>query len=113
VIDRRAWLYKIATNLALNAVKRRNRFAWLPWFSLDIDHPAPDDTEHVGERSVVETALGEVSPTYRAPLLLYCHYGLSTVEVARALGINEGAARTRIYRAREMFRQAYERGNAA
>lgn len=27
VLDQRAWLYKIATNLALNALKRRNRFA--------------------------------------------------------------------------------------
>jgi len=27
VLGQRAWLYKIATNLALNALKRRNRFA--------------------------------------------------------------------------------------
>jgi DNA-directed RNA polymerase specialized sigma24 family protein len=53
-----------------------------------------------------------VTTPYRAPLLLYCHYGWSVGEVAAALGINEGAARTRVYRAREMFRQAYERGNA-
>ena len=27
----RAWLYRVATNLALNALKRHRRFAWLPW----------------------------------------------------------------------------------
>jgi len=72
----------------------------------------PDATEQIGEHIAVEAALAVITPAYRAPLLLYCHYGLSVAEVAAALGINEGAARTRVYRAREMFRQAYERGNA-
>ncbi len=110
VLNQRAWLYRIATNLALNALKRRSRFAWLPWLS--VDRSACDSTDQVGERSAVEAALAALQPSYRAPLLLYCHYGLSIGEVAQALGINEGAARPRIYRAREMFRKAYERGNA-
>ncbi len=110
VLNPRAWLYRIATNLALNAIKRRSRFRWLPWLS--VDRPAPDSAAQVGERSAVEAALAALAPAYRAPLLLYCHYGLSVAEVAQALGSSEGAARTRICRAREMFRQAYERGNA-
>lgn len=107
ILNQRAWLYRIATNLALNALKRRSRFAWLPW--LAVDWPDRDATEQVGERVAVEAALASLKPAYRAPLLLYCHYGLSLAEVAGALGIKEGAARTRLYRAREMFRQAYER----
>ncbi len=110
VLDQRAWLYRIATNLALNAIKRRTRFAWLPWFS--VDRPASDSSEQVGERSALEAALAALQPTYRAPLLLHCHYGLSIAEVAQALGIKEGAARSRVSRARDMFREAYERGNA-
>jgi RNA polymerase sigma-70 factor (ECF subfamily) len=109
VLDQRAWLYRIATNLALNAIKRRDRFAWLPWLS--VDRPAADTAQQAGERSVIEAALAALQPAYRAPLLLHCHHGLSTAEVAHALGIQEGAARTRVYRAREMFREAYERGN--
>ena len=29
--NERAWIYRIASNLAFNALKRRNRFTWLPW----------------------------------------------------------------------------------
>ncbi len=107
VVEPRAWLYRVSTNLALNAIKRRRRFAWLPWSSAA--HVAPDSTGQVGERNAVEVALAALPAPYRAPLLLYSHYGLSMAEVAGALGMNEGAAKTRIYRAREMFRQAYER----
>jgi DNA-directed RNA polymerase specialized sigma24 family protein len=33
--------------------------------------------------------------------------------VAEALDISQGAVKVRLYRAREMFRQVYEGGNAA
>ena len=40
-------------------------------------------------------------------MLLYSHDGWSVEEVAAALGISKGAVKTRLYRAREMFRRAY------
>ncbi len=107
----RAWLYRIATNLALNALKRRRRFAWLPW------HAAPQAQvnkgnvyEEVSVRSAVEEALRALPLDYRAPLLLYAHSGLSVAEIAQALGISQGAVKTRLFRARELFRRAFEGG---
>ncbi len=94
VLNQRAWLYRIATNLALNALRRSRRFAWLPWLS--IDRPAADAAERIGERSAVDHALAGMPLSHRAPLLLYCHHGLSAAEVGQALGISEGAARTRV-----------------
>jgi RNA polymerase sigma-70 factor (ECF subfamily) len=44
---------------------------------------------------------------YRAPLLLYSHYGFSVREVAEVLEISEGAVKTRLHRAREAFRRLY------
>ncbi len=108
----RAWLYRVATNAALNALKRRRRFAWLPWRTGDEEARAPDVAEQVAEHSALEAALASLPPGYRAPLLLYAQYGLTPIEVADALGLSEAAARKRIYRATVMFRQAYRKGDA-
>ncbi len=110
--NHRAWLYRVATNVALNALKRRNRFAWLPWLSSDREASAPDVAEQVARQSALEAALATLPPGSRAPLLLYAQYGLSTAEVAEALGLSVAAARKRIYRATALFRQAYGKGDA-
>ncbi|HOG47860.1 MAG TPA: RNA polymerase sigma factor, partial [Anaerolineae bacterium] len=84
----RAWLYRVATNVALNALKRHGRFAWLPWRASDRPGGgAADPAERIGTRSAVEAALAALQPGYRAPLLLYNLYGLSVAEVAQALGL--------------------------
>ena len=109
VENQRAWVYRIATNLAFSALKRRSRFAWLPWHKTDALHrTGSDPVAQADQRLAVEQALAKLPPHYRAPLLLYSHYGFSVREVAEALGISKGAVKTRLYRAREMFRQAYE-----
>jgi RNA polymerase sigma-70 factor (ECF subfamily) len=105
VENARAWVYRIATNLAFNALKRRRRFAWLPWQQADLS--APDTAEQSAQRMAVEQTLAELPPHYRAPLLL--HYGFSVREVAETLGIGQSAVKTRLHRAREMFRQTFER----
>ena len=109
VENQRAWVYRIATNLAFNALKRHRRFAWLPWRSADVARlTVPDPTEESDRSLTVERALAQLPPHYRAPLLLHSHYGFSIREVAQALNISKGAVKTRLYRARKMFRQVYE-----
>jgi RNA polymerase sigma-70 factor (ECF subfamily) len=106
----RAWAYRIASHVAFNALKRRRRFAWLP---LSASHEVAweESAEHVDRRTDVERALARLSPDYRAPLLLYSYHGFSVREVAEALQIGESAVKNRLYRAREMFRQVYKKGN--
>lgn len=110
VSNPRAWLYRIATNVAFNALKRGQRFSWLPWSRADdLRLREPDPAAGASQRDAVERALAALPPTYRAPLLLYSHYGFMVGEVAEALGISQGAVKMRLLRAREMFREAYER----
>lgn len=117
VENQRAWVYRIATHLTLNKLKRQRRFAWLPWHNLDnTPHShghfygqAPD--EEVNQRAVVEKALAALPPHYRAPLLLYSEAGLSVREVADALSVNENTVKVQLHRARTLFRQAYEQEN--
>jgi RNA polymerase sigma-70 factor, ECF subfamily len=110
VSNRRAWLYRIATNLAFNALKRGRRFQWLPWQAVDGTGAAggPDPADALHERDAVTAALDALPAHYRAPLLLYSRYELSVHEIAQALQISPAAVKTRLHRAREMFRQAYE-----
>lgn len=113
VENHRAWLYRIATNLALNTLQRRRRFAWLPWRAVDDRRASkPDLAEALSQRTAVEAALAALPPELRAPLLLYAHHGVSVAEVAEALNLSQGAVKTRLYRARIRFRQAYERSDA-
>ncbi len=108
VANPRAWLYRVATNLALNALKRRRRFAWLPWSERQAARQNVADS--VAERSAVQGALAALPPELRAPLLLYAGEGLRVAEVAQVLGVSEGAVKMRLVRARRLFRQAYEKG---
>lgn len=106
----RAWTYRIATNVAFNTLKRRRRFTWLPWQQVDERHVIKEDpTKAIDNQNEVARVLATLPVDYRAPLLLYSYDGLNVQEVATALNLSEGAVKTRLYRAREMFRQAYEK----
>lgn len=104
----RAWLYRIATNTALDWLRRRRLISWLPLFERD-SHPATR-TSFGGaslESVAVQQALGQLSARYRVPLVLFACQGFSTREIAEILQISRTAVKTRLFRAREQFRQIY------
>lgn len=104
----RAWLYRIATNTALDCLRRRRLISWLPLFDNDC-HPAIETSfvESSLEGIAVHQALRQLPPRYRVPLLLYACHGLSTREIADIMKISRGAVKTRLFRAREKFRRIY------
>ena len=104
--NRQAWLFRIATNAAYDHLRRRRLVQWLPL--LDHDSPIADTEERAGQQEAVQRALNQLSPDYRAPLILYAIQGYSLREIGETLGISEGAAKTRLCRAREKFRQVYD-----
>jgi RNA polymerase sigma-70 factor (ECF subfamily) len=106
--NRRAWLYRIATNTALDQLRRRRLVAWLPLFDND-RHPATHTSfqEESLETIAVQRTLARLAPRYRVPLVLYTCQGLSTEEIAAILEISRGAVKTRLFRAREKFRRLY------
>ncbi len=103
------WLYRIASNAAIDELRRRRRVSWLRWPSLrgtDHEH-APDEHARVPEREHIALALGRVGPENAAALLLHVVEGYSYREIAEIQGVTLTAARSRIARAREAFRTAY------
>ena len=104
----RAWLYRVATNAAYDQLRRRKLVKWLPLLEGDGAEPtyaSPDRT--VPEREAVQSALMRIPAKYRAPLVLYSIQGYSTREIGEIMGITEGAVKTRLFRAREKFRDVY------
>jgi RNA polymerase sigma factor (sigma-70 family) len=102
----RAWLFAIARNAALDELRRRRR---QPQCELDaelcVDQRSGEALEHVERRSTVRDALSALSLRAREVVLLKFHGQLSNSELARALGISESNAGTRLYRALERLRQ--------
>jgi RNA polymerase sigma-70 factor (ECF subfamily) len=102
----RAWLYRVATNAALDERRRRRRITWLPLLASgdrqDTEYLDPED--QVALRDRLQRALEGISPNLTVCLLLHLHHGFSHDEIAAILGISSGAARTRLQRGREAFK---------
>ncbi len=120
----RAWLYRVATNAALDERRRHRRITWLPLLAgsdrQEGDFFDPED--QVALRDRLQRTLEGISPNLTVCLLLHLHHGFSHDEIAGILGISSGAARTRLQRGREAFKarwlalegqRASGRGNAA
>jgi RNA polymerase sigma-70 factor, ECF subfamily len=118
-----AWLYRVATNLALGVLRRRqptpisqlfNRQqtgAESDEFQDDADILLTDTVdveEQTAERDAIARALSHLGERERAALLLRAIQGFTHDELAGALGVSAVNARTIAARARLHFRQRYD-----
>lgn len=101
-----AWLHRIATNLALTALKRRSRWRWL---RLSDAEPAPRQGADVATADLIRRCLLRMRPSDVEALLLYEWVGLSCAEIAALHGEAAATVRVRLSRARARFTQCYER----
>ncbi|HKD77077.1 MAG TPA: RNA polymerase sigma factor, partial [Ktedonobacterales bacterium] len=101
----RAWLFRVATNLALTFLRRR---AARPVLPLDEDLAGQSDPgRQVAIRDLVTQALAALTPRQRAALILHEIEGLSCEEIGALLGISRDAVKMALWRAREQFRKHY------
>jgi RNA polymerase sigma-70 factor (ECF subfamily) len=104
------WLYRIASNTAIDHVRRRKRFAWVRLTSVADTRDEPDvagPAEGVGERQQVQAVLRTLPPENAMALLLHAVEGYSYKEIAEIQRCTMTAVRSRIARAREAFRREY------
>jgi len=106
------WLYRIATNTALDSLRRRKRITWVP-FKIEMEPPAPqsDPAPHQADSDAIRQALAQVPTDMRTCLVLNTYQGLSYKEIAAVLKISPNLVAVRIYRGREKFIEAYKRAN--
>ena len=100
------WAYRVTTNACLDELRRRRRRATPTSFS-DGEHD-PDDAEPGApafdesaiDRMSIDAALAELSPEFRAAVVLRDQLGLDYAEIAEVLDLPAGTVRSRISRGR-------------
>ncbi|HEY6959198.1 MAG TPA: RNA polymerase sigma factor, partial [Candidatus Limnocylindria bacterium] len=105
------WLYRIAHNTAIDHLRRRRRFRWLPVAKLagtDEEPASPDGHGAVPEQDHIRRVLATLPTDQAAALLLHALEGYSYKEIADIQGATMPAVRSRIARARVAFKVAYE-----
>jgi len=102
----RPWLFRIATNLAYDALRRRRRIRWFPLGIVEHHHASGVEGQ-LEEREVVRMALARLHPVEQAVLILCTVERHSYVEVAASLSSSPDAIRKRLDRAKQHFRTAY------
>ena len=102
----KSWLLTIARREHARLHERKRH----PTVNLDeLTHAESDTLAEKPERDPdevddVRKAIFELDPEHAEPLILQVVMGFSTDEIARHLGINEGAVSTRLFRARNRLR---------
>jgi RNA polymerase sigma-70 factor, ECF subfamily len=119
------WLYRVATNLCIDLLRKRKRLSWwkLPRHSRDDtgeegqgeeDRRAFLSANHggillVAEREHMQLALARLPHEYAVVLVLSVAQGIPYQEIAGILGVSPGATASRLSRAKKMFVEQYQR----
>lgn len=122
--DRRSkfstWVYRIATNAALDELRKRKR---RPIPNVVSEHSAFADVlesrntnsvcfeDSAADRQVLKDALAQLAPDFAAPVILRDIFGLDYNEIADSLELPDGTVRSRIARGRAKLAQLLNEGN--
>jgi RNA polymerase sigma-70 factor (ECF subfamily) len=106
-----SWLYRIAYNAALTALKKKK-----PTVSWDEEHNNLSTSGHGGEQQMMErdkqlaiqTVLEEMGPTQRSLLVLFYLEEYSIKEIVEMTRTSEGAVKTGLHKARKRFAEISE-----
>lgn len=105
--SRRAWLFGIARNAALDELRRRRRRARLVTEPEDDAlAPAHEVAEVAVRRTALRLAIADLSPRERELVALKFFAGLTNGEIAEVIGTSETNAGTRLHRVIEKLRTA-------
>lgn len=110
----RTWVYRIATNAALDELRRRSR---RPTPGEPVDHldattsDAPDLASSVIDRLDLDAAMARVAPDFRVAVVLRDVLGLEYAEIAEVQGLPIGTVRSRIARGRRQLANLVDLGN--
>ena len=113
------WLYRVTSTVAITNLRKRSRRnldvpleedQWNILAAPDSEDPAVQ-AEQKSVRQRVDSALLLLPVQQRAVVVMKDIYGFSLAEIGSQMGITEGAAKVRLFRARQRLRKMLYRDN--
>lgn len=89
------WLFSIARNAAIDALRARDRRQ-----RLVEEAPRPQATADAAARVELDACVASLDPTHREAFVLVEVFGLTYRESGQALGVPEGTVKSRVHHAR-------------
>jgi RNA polymerase sigma-70 factor (ECF subfamily) len=116
-----SWLQRIKVNHCLNYLKKQAGRSYVGVEERDVEEfdqlqvraTAEQQAGAISDRQLISEVLDSMSNTLRIPLILCDMDELSYEEVAQSLHISLSATKMRVKRAREEFRERYEKMQTA
>jgi RNA polymerase sigma-70 factor (ECF subfamily) len=97
----RTWICRIVTRLCFDQLRSRRRW---PLPLLESDCALPSSEHEILARAVLEKAIGDLAPMYRAAVILRHVEQLSYEDISRVLNMPLGTVKSHIRRARQQLR---------
>ena len=103
-----AWSYRLLVHACYDEGRRKR--IWKPNLRVlhEDEQPAPDTLREVHDRDQLERGFRRLSIDHRAVVVLHTYLGMTLDEVADALGVPAGTARSRLHYAVRAMRAALE-----
>lgn len=106
----RAWLYRIATNNALQHRRRKKLLSFIPFTAKEHDMlDSINQDDRTDESLELHETLLKVPEEQRTCLVLHFVEGFKYREIAETLGCSEEAVRKRVARGKKLFISLYNR----
>ena len=104
------WLYRIAHNAFVNALRKGSRAPLIVDFDTLLSHPVYDDPaeserDQRDMRAMLEKGLEKLPPKYREVLALYYFEEMPYKDIAEVLGVPQGTVGIRLKRAKVALRE--------
>jgi len=101
------WIYRIATNTALDVLRRQKDTSDIDNIPLRSSQPSPETAALTQERAeIIQNAVLALPPASRVVLILREYESFSYREIAEALSIPVGTVMSRLNYARKQLRQS-------
>ena len=103
-----AWLRRLLVRACVDELRTARRRV-IEVDLTELDHPRVGDSSlALVDRDALEHAFRRLDPVQRSLIVMYYYLDLPLAEVAEALGLPVGTAKSRLFRARETLRAALD-----